>query len=319
MATLLILEPIFEADFQPGSYGYRPKRTAHQAANLVATAIVSSKTKVYDVDLRGFFDHVRHHILLEKVARRVNDPAVMGLLKRILKSSGKKGVPQGGVISPMLSNIYLNGVDQMLEKAKEVTREGRYVRMEYARYADDLVILVDGHRRHEWLLKAVDKRFREEMAKLQVEINEEKSRTVDLAKGDSFTFLGFQFRRLRSKNGKGWPYYTPEMKKRTALLRRLKDIFNRFRSQPVDRVVFLINPILRGWVNYFAIGHSSRCLSYIKDWVYKRIRRHLMRARKRPGYGWNRWSRLWVYGRLGLFNAYRIQRHVQQQPKALLV
>lgn len=121
-ALKLILEPIFEADFQEGSYGYRPKRTAHQAVQRVAEAIVSSKTRVIDIDLASYFDTVRHDILLRKVAERVNDDQVMHLLKLILKAGGKRGVPQGGVISPLLSNIYLNEVDKMLEKAKEVTR-----------------------------------------------------------------------------------------------------------------------------------------------------------------------------------------------------
>ena len=142
-ACKLILEPIFEADFQPGSFGYRPKRTAHEAVKRVATAIVKRKTRIIDIDLAAYFDNVRHHLLLEKVAKRIDDDDVMRLLKMILTASGKKGVPQGGVISPLLSNIYLNEVDRMLERAKEVTRNGEYTYVEYARFADDLVILVD--------------------------------------------------------------------------------------------------------------------------------------------------------------------------------
>jgi RNA-directed DNA polymerase len=99
-ALKLILEPIFEADFQSGSYGYRPKRSAHDAVERVACAIVQCKTRVLDIDLRSFFDNVRHHILFEKVARRVNDPEVMHLLKLLVKATGTKGLPQGGVITP---------------------------------------------------------------------------------------------------------------------------------------------------------------------------------------------------------------------------
>src|SRR5450432_1592405 len=197
-ALKLILEPIFEAYFQPGSYGYRPKRTAHQAVNRVAQAIVESKTRIIDIDLRAYFDNVQHYLLLEKVARRVQDDEVMHLLKMMLAATGKKGVPQGGVISPLLSNVYLTEVDRMLEKAIETTRNGKYTYVQYARFADDLVILIDSNPRHNWLVKAVGKRLREEVAKLQVEINEEKSRIVDLAKGESFTFLGFEYRRIRS-------------------------------------------------------------------------------------------------------------------------
>jgi RNA-directed DNA polymerase len=125
-ALKLILEPIFEADFQPGSYGYRPKRSAHDAVHHVAAAITRHKTRVIDIDLRAYFDNVRHDVLLSKVATRVSDRDVLHLLKRILRASGAKGVPQGGVNSPLLSNLYLNEVDRMLERAKAVTRYGEF-------------------------------------------------------------------------------------------------------------------------------------------------------------------------------------------------
>ena len=306
-ALKLILEPVFEADFQPGSYGYRPKRTAHDAIKRVAEAIAQRKTRVLDFDLRAYFDNVRHDRLLEKVAQRVDDKDIMHLLKLMLKASGKKGVPQGGVISPLLSNLYLNEVDKMLERAREVTRNGEYTNVEYARFADDLVVLIDAYKRHDWLIGAVTKRLREEFAKLQVEINDEKSRTVDLERGESFGFLGFDFRYLRSLRGVMRPYYTPKLKKRTALLRELKEVFRRHRSQPIERVISLINPMLRGWVNYFAVGNSSECFTYIRDWVEKKVRRHLAHARKRKGFGWERWSRPWLYDTLGLFNSYRVR------------
>ena len=124
----------------------------------------------------------------------------------------------------------------MLERAKEATRCGKYTYIEYARFADDLVILIDAYPRHDWLMGAVEKRLREELADLQVEINEEKSRNVDLGRGESFGFLGFDFRRIRSRRGVWRANYTPKLKKRTALLRKLKDVFRRYQSQPVDRV-----------------------------------------------------------------------------------
>ena len=130
-ALKLILEPIFETDFQSGSYGYRPKRTAHEAVSRVAEAIVTEKTKIIDLDLRAYFDNVQHYLVLEKVAKRVQDDAVMRLLKMILKATGKKGVPQGGVVSPLLSNLYLNEVDRMLEKAIDTTRNGKYTYIQY--------------------------------------------------------------------------------------------------------------------------------------------------------------------------------------------
>jgi RNA-directed DNA polymerase len=178
----------------------------------------------------GSFDNVQHYLLLEKVARRVQDAAVMGLLKMILKATGEKGVPQGGVISPVLSNLYLTEVDRMLEKAIATTRYGKYTYVQYARFADDLVILIDSHRRHDWLVRAVERRLREEVAKLRVEINEDKSRMVDLAKGGSFTFLGFEYRRILSRNGVWRPYYAPKLKKRTALFAKLREVFRRKRQ-----------------------------------------------------------------------------------------
>ncbi len=306
-ALKLILEPIFEADFQEGSYGYRPKRTAHAAVDRVAEAVVKNKTRVIDLDLKAYFDNVRHDILLKKVAERINDDKVMRLLKLILKAGGKRGVPQGGVISPLLSNIYLNEVDKMLERAKEVTRYGRFTYIEYARFADDLVVLVDGFRKWEWLQKAAHKRLVEEFEKLDVQMNQEKTRIVDLSRDETFSFLGFDYRRVKTRRGVWGVRVTPRMIARTALLQELKEVFRRHQSQPVDRVIYLINPILRGWVNYFRVGNSSECLGYIKDWVEKKIRRHLMRARKRRGFGWNRWSRAWFYDTLGLFNDYGVR------------
>jgi len=315
-ALKLILEPIFEADFQPGSFGYRPKKSAHEAIDRVAQAIVRHKTRVIDFDLRSYFDNIRHDRLLAKVAKRINDDDVMHLLKIMLKANGRYGVPQGGVISPLLSNIYLNEVDRMLERAKEttveVTLDGKYTRIEYARFADDLVILIDAHQRHDWLLPAVEKRLREELAALQVEVNEEKSRTVDLSRGKSFGFLGFDFCRIRSRRGAWRVKYTPKLKKRTALLRKLKGVFRRHRSQPVERVIEEINPMIRGWVNYFAVGHSSECFNFIQHWVEKKVRRHLMHARQLQGFGWTRWSRRGLYANFKLFNSYRVRRPQQK-------
>ena len=197
----------------------------------------------------------------------------------------------------------------MLERAKEVTRRGAYTYVEYARFADDLVVLIDAeHRSRASLFGMVEKRLRQEFAKLGVEINEEKSRTVDIERGESFGFLGFDFRRVRTRKGRWRPHYTPKLKKRTALMRTLKEVFRRYCSQPVARVVELINPVLRGWVNYFAVGHASRCFQVIRRWVELKVRRHLMKARKRKGFGWQRWSTQWLYANLGLFHSYRVRR-----------
>jgi RNA-directed DNA polymerase len=306
-ALKLIVEPIFEADFHDGSYGYRPKRTAAQAVDRVAEAIVRNKTRVIDLDLAAFFDSVRHDVLLAKVARRVQDVDILHVLKLILKASGKRGVPQGGVISPLLSNVYLTEVDAMLERAKAVARTGAHGYVEYARWADDLVVLVNNDCRQDWLVEAIPRRLREEFAKLDLQVNEGKSRIVDLSRGESFGFLGFDFRRVRSRRGRWRPQYMPQLAKRTAVLRKLKEVFRRHVSCSVARVIAEINPILRGWVNYFRIGHASRCFGFVRTWVAKRVRRHMMRARNRRGFGWTRWSTAWLYTTLGLYADYRVR------------
>jgi RNA-directed DNA polymerase len=306
-AIKLILEPIFESDFQPGSYGYRPKRTAHAAVERVTEAAIKGKTRVIDVDLKSYFDTVRHDILLSKIAKRVNDRDIMKLLKLILKASGKRGVPQGGPLSPLASNIYLNEIDMMLEKAKEVTNTDGYQHIEYARWADDLVILVDGHPKWDWLTKGAYKRVCQELEKLDEKINVEKTRKIDLTKGETFSFLGFDFRRSKTRKGKWGVLKTPKMSGRTRLCKSIKDVFQRHRSQPIDRVIYLINPILRGWVNYFRTGNSSRCFTFVKDWVEKKVRRHLMKARKLRGFGWARWDRQWLYQTLGVYSDYKIR------------
>jgi RNA-directed DNA polymerase len=305
-AVKLLLEPVFESDFQEGNYGYRPKRTAHQAIERVAEAVVKEKTRVIDLDLKSYFDTVKHHIVLAKIAERIADDKILRLVKQMLKIGGKEGVPQGSVLSPLLSNIYLNEVDKMLEKAKETTREGKYTHVEYARFADDVVILVDGHRKWDWLWAGINKRLREELNKLQVHINEEKTRQLDLVKGDSFGFLGFDFRRLKTKAGKWRVNYQPKMEARSKVIEKIRDVFQRFESQPLTRVRDLINPILRGWVQYFKIGNSSKVFGYVKDWLTRKIRRHLMKAKGKQGFGWKQWSTKGLYAVYNIYSDFKV-------------
>jgi len=307
-ALKLILEPIFDADFQPGSFGYRPKRTAHQALHVVAKGLASRKTRVIDADLSSYFDTIRHDKLLAKVADRIDDRQIMRLLKLILKSSGKRGVQQGGVISPLLSNLYLNEVDAMLEKAKRVTRRGQYTHIEYARFADDLVILVDAHSKWDWLLRAALYRLKQELSKLEVSLNVEKTKVVNLERrGGSFGFLGFIFRLKDFRDPKLGPHFMPKPEARKSLLHKIKKVFRSLRSQPLEWVINIINPILRGWVNYFRVGNSSRYLNYVRWWVERKVRRHLMRARLRTGFGWKRWSNEFLYQQMGLFDDYAVR------------
>ena len=173
-AVKLILEPIFEADFRPGSYGSRPKRNAQEAVSNIVEGVVKEHTRVIDVDLKSYYDNIRHHILLKKVGSRVADDEVMHLLKRILKSCGKKGIGQGSPLSPLLANLYLNDVDKMVERAIEVTKRGKYKRITYARYMDDIIVCVDKYRSWDWLYRGLKKRLYEELSKLQIPINIER-------------------------------------------------------------------------------------------------------------------------------------------------
>ena len=156
------------------------------------------------------------------------------------------------------------------------------------------------------LYRKLNERVREELTKLQVEVNEEKSRNVDLMKGESFGFLGFEFRLTKRRDGRWRPHLTPKTKARTELLRKLSKLFRSARSQPAENVIALVNPVLRGWVTYFRMGDSSRCFSYVRQWVELKMRRHLARNSKRGGFGWKRWSTPWLYRRLGLFNDYKL-------------
>lgn len=307
-AVKLILEPIFEADFQEGSFGYRPKRHPSEAMLRVTTAIQRKNTKIIDVDISSFFGNIRHHIALAQIAKRVNDDDVMRLVKLILKTTGKKGLSQGDPLSPLISNVYLNCIDQMLEKAKQTTKTNGWENVEYARFADDIVILVSEHHRHAWLVHAVMKRLREELDKLGLKLNEEKTKIVNFNDpNQSFQFLGFDYRRCRTRQGKLGIKRVPRRQARIKLQREIKQVFKSKRGRPIQEVIALINPKLRGWVNYFRIGNSADCFNRIKDFVEKKIRRHLRKAQKRQGFGWKRWSTKQLYLYTGLYNDYEVR------------
>ena len=306
-AVKLILEPIFEADFKGCSYGYRPRRSAHQALDRVTVGILRGLTRVVDVDLSGYFDNIRHHLLLEKVGRRVQDDEVMHLLKLILKANGKKGVPQGGIISPLLSNLYLDDVDEMMERAREVTRRKGYENMGFVRSADDMVILVHGHPSEDWLLRAVQKRLKEELEKLQVQMNEEKTTVVNLKEGGCFSFLGFDFRLNRNRKGQTYVSKTPRKKKRKEIGQRVKAVLKANWNQPLGEVIQAVNAVVRGWVNYFRIGNSTRTFNMVRYEVERKVRKFVSKRQKRRGFGWRRWSREEIYQKWGLYRDYRIQ------------
>jgi len=306
-ALKLVLEPIFEGDFRGCSYGYRPRRHAHQAIDRVTRGILQGLTRVVDVDLSGYFDNIRHHLLLERVGRRIQDVEIMHLLRLILKANGSRGVAQGGVISPLLSNLYLNGVDEMMERAREVTRRKGYYNLDYIRSADDMVILVHGHPREDGLLKLVQRRFKEELDKLQVQMNQEKTKVVNLKERGCFTFLGFDIRLNRNREGKNYVSKTPRMKKRKEIGRKVKAVLKAHHDKPLKEVIQAVNAVIRGWVNYFRIGNSNSTFYKVRYFIEKKVRRFVMKRKGLKGFGWKRWSKEEIYGKWGLYQDYRIR------------
>jgi len=306
-AALIVLEPIFEADFTDASYGFRPRRNAQQAAKTVVKYLNWGLTQVCDVDIEAYFDSIPHGKLMQLVARRIVDRRILGLIKSWLtcavEEDGRRwkpdrGTPQGGVISPLLANIYLHALDATWEKRGYTRRDGPNVQL--VRYADDLVLLTNKDAR--WALA----RLEEILGRLDLRLNEQKSRVVN-AEEETFDFLGFTFRRVWNRpRTKRVTIFYPSSKSQQRLRAKVKRMVNTKVPVTIAEQVRQANRVLRGWVNYFRIGNSSRVFHAIRWYVEMRVRRVLQRRSHRYGLGWKRIDYDLLYSRIGLYGDYRV-------------
>ena len=291
-AALLILEPIFEADFRECSYGYRPGRRAHDALAALVAAVRAGDTAIYDADLQAYFDSIPHDKLMQCVERRVVDRSVLRLLRlwltapvedrdddgRPTRRRPTQGTPQGGVISSLLANLYLHWFDVVFHR-----RDGpaHWAQAQLIRFADDFVIVAKhiGPAVEAWVGRTVE-------GWLGLTINRQKTRTIELAPGQegAVTFLGYTMRYERDRFGRGHPYLVavPSVKAVAHCRAAVRTVVNSHRGHlPVPMVVGQVNRLLRGWSQYFSIGYPRRAYREVNAYVVRRLTKHLQRRSQR--------------------------------------
>ena len=313
-AVKLLIEPIFEADFEPNAYGYRPKRSAQDAIQEVHELLCEGYTDVVDADLSKYFDTIPHSELMQCVARRIDDKHMLHLLKMWLKvpveerdEKGRKkltggrdndrGTPQGGVISPLLANLYMN---RML-KGWNNTKRGEQFRAKLVNYADDFVILSRGHAEEalNWTRGVV--------TKLGLTLNEAKTSIKEARKG-SFNFLGYTFgpHRFR-KDGHWYLGASPSKKAVDRLKQKVGEVLVPGNKEPWPEVKGQLNRMLRGWSAYFSYGTRTQAYRAIDNHVYQRVRHFLRKRHKVQSRGTSRFSDEVVFGELGVLRLRRVQ------------
>jgi len=312
MAVKLIIEPIFEAGFSDHSYGFRPKRSAHQAMDSITDALLAGHTEVIDADLSKYFDSIMHEKLMKTVAERIADKGILWLLNQWLKArvirvdkggkktmigGGKKsrrGTPQGGVISPLLANIYLNILDRIWDKHR--LKEKHKARI--VRYADDLVILcANGTDAPFTILKQV-------LGKLELQLNEDKTEIKD-ALAEKFNFLGFQIGMVKRQDKERYfPLIEPSAKSVKSIKQKIKFYTRReMNPVPINEIVKKLNWTVRGWSNYFHYGYGHRSIKKVKYYMEESLRsqlRYRHKVRNRGG-SYHKFPRKYLYDYLGLY------------------
>ncbi len=282
-AVKLIIEPIFETDFLDCSFGYRPRRRAHGAMQEIEENLKSSRTEVYDADLSAYFDTVDHSKLMSMVEKRISDRHVLKLIRMWLKSpivendkrngkmkitNPKKGTPQGGVISPLLANIYLHEFDRAFHEDKDSPRYFANARL--VRYADDFVVMARyiGERITSWIQNKLE-------GDLGLSINKEKTRIVNIKKeGSRLDFLGFSMRMDRDLRGGTWKYLNkfPSTTAVSRLREKIRDKTKSSYKKPRGTVISEINEITTGWKNYFSWGYPRKEFRRINYFMQTRFR-----------------------------------------------
>ena len=295
MATLLILEPIFEADFEDCSYGFRPGRSAHQALEEIRGHLKAGYQAVYDADLKGYFDSIPHDKLQACLRMRIADRSVLTLIRQWLEaavveppegsggppriSRRKQGTPQGGVISPLLANLYLHWFDKVFHRA---SGPAHWARAKLVRYADDFVVLAPQQTPR--LVGWIEAKLESWMG---LEINREKTRVIKLRqKGTSLDFLGFTFRYDRSRPEWGRHRYLNVIPSTKALARervKLRELTTAQQNGvPIPQLIGDLNRHLRSWATYFRFGYPKRAFGQINGYVQWRLWKHLRRRSQRP-------------------------------------
>ena len=304
MAAKLVIEPIFEADFQENSYGFRPKRNAHQAIEDITLHLNKGYTQVIDADISKYFDTIPHDKLLKLVAKRIVDKHILKLIKMWLnapvveeREDGKKeyrgndkGTPQGGVISPLLANIYLNVIDTMW-KAKEIEEK---MRARLVRYADDFVVLCKG--KTERILEGIKRTTNH----LGLSLNEKKTRVVEA--GEGFNFLGFNIKVVKNpKTGKTFPLTRPSKKSMKHIRAEIKAMTNRTQlALAEESIIKKVNETVRGWVGYFYFKNCSRDLQQLNEYLKERVRIYLRRKHRKVS-KYKAYPNRYLYETLGLY------------------